>query len=63
MIAAIAEELNSKVCVTREKRAILECLEDPEIDRRMTLEKRDAKVHVLPMGWLGYEVRVQSYLC
>ncbi len=34
----------------------MDCLEDPNIEKRLTLQKSLAKVHVLPMGHLGYQV-------
>ena len=54
--SAIAEDLNCRVCVTREKKAILDCLEDPALEKRLTLDPRQAKVHVLPMRQLNYQV-------
>ena len=54
---AIAEALGSKVCVTNEKRSILDCLEDSRINALITPSKIQAKVHVLKMGQLRYEVK------
>ncbi len=59
--SAIAEELNCKICVTREKKTIMDCLEDPNIEKRLTLQKSLAKVHVLPMGHLGYQVGTVNF--
>jgi hypothetical protein len=53
---AIAEALGSKVCVTGEKKTILDCLEDPSIDKLLTKDGNQAKVHVLKMGQLRHDV-------
>ncbi|OWF46657.1 DNA cross-link repair 1A protein [Mizuhopecten yessoensis] len=50
---AIAKALNSKICVTREKKAVLDCLEDSTLQESITLSPNEAKVHVLPMAKLN----------
>ncbi|XP_064630523.1 serine-rich adhesin for platelets-like isoform X2 [Lineus longissimus] len=50
---AIAEALSCKVCVNKDKKDILECLEDQHIKDILTLRWEDTKVHVLPMGQLN----------
>ena len=42
--------------MTREKLAILECLEDKGLEKRLTLKPLEAKVHVIPMNHLRIQV-------
>ena len=42
--------------MTSEKKTVLLCLEDNAITKRLTLKSRDAKVHVLSMSKLTYNV-------
>ncbi|KAI9592460.1 beta-lactamase-like protein [Syncephalis fuscata] len=50
---AIANALSSKIYVTDEKRRILNCLEDPQLDALLTSEPSEAKVHVVSMFQLN----------
>lgn len=52
-----------KICVTREKKNILDCLEDPRINARITLRWQDAGLHVLPMKELNCKVEEHQCLC
>ena len=61
-MTAIAEALNCKICVTRDKKKILDCLEDADINKRITLSAMEAKVHVVPMKELNYKVVVVSFI-
>lgn len=56
IFVAIAETLDCKICVLREKKLILECLEDESLRQRLTLMKHEARVHVLAMNQLNYNV-------
>ena len=56
-LLAIAEALGSKVCVSQDKKAILDCLDSERISQLLTTDPRLASVHVLPMGRLTIEVR------
>jgi len=49
-IAAIAETLDCKICVSREKKLILECIENESLCQRLTLMKHEARVHVVAMN-------------
>ncbi|XP_033756981.1 LOW QUALITY PROTEIN: DNA cross-link repair 1A protein-like [Pecten maximus] len=53
IFTAIAKALNSKICVTREKKSVLDCLEDSKLQEIITLSPNEAKVHVLPMAKLN----------
>ncbi len=53
----LAGTLGLEVFVTREKRVILECLENPEITSVLTTDPCSAGLHVLPMGKLNINVR------
>ncbi|KAL4231248.1 DNA cross-link repair 1A protein [Mactra antiquata] len=50
---AIAQALNCKVCVTREKYNVLNCLEDNEWKQKLSLKWEDSGIHVLPMNKLN----------
>ncbi|XP_046548367.1 DNA cross-link repair 1A protein-like [Haliotis rubra] len=52
VFSAIADALQSKVCVKRDKKVIIECLEDQHLQKMVTLDPKEARVHVLPMGKL-----------
>ncbi|XP_013385762.1 DNA cross-link repair protein SNM1-like [Lingula anatina] len=58
---AIAEAIQSRVCVTREKYRILQCLDDNKLDGMLTTKWTEAKVHVLPMGKLKLDT-LQEHL-
>ncbi|KAI8645049.1 DNA repair metallo-beta-lactamase-domain-containing protein [Parasitella parasitica] len=51
----IAKTLNSKIFVTDQKRAILECFHDQELEARLTDQGREAQVHVIPLGHIQAE--------
>lgn len=53
---ALAEALESRVCVTREKEGILRCLQWPALEGLLTTSPLAAKVHVLPMKKLNIKV-------
>ena len=55
-IPAIAEALNCKISVVRDKKSVLDCLDDPELSSRVSLRWQDSGLHVLPMGKLNYKV-------
>ena len=55
-ITAVAEALNCKISVSRDKKAVLDCLDDPELSARVSLRWQDSGLHVLPMGKLNYQV-------
>ena len=53
---AIADALDCKIKVTREKKSILDCLEDEGLGARLTLKDNEAQVHVLKMNELNLTV-------
>lgn len=61
-ILAIAEALNCKICVTRDKKAVLDCLDDSPLSARVSLRWQDSGLHVLPMGKLNYKVGSVKYV-
>ena len=56
LASGLAGTLGLKVFVTREKKVILECLENPEIVSVLTADPWSAGLHVLPMGKLNMNV-------
>ncbi|XP_078668778.1 DNA cross-link repair 1A protein-like isoform X2 [Branchiostoma floridae x Branchiostoma belcheri] len=58
---AIAEALCCKVCVTREKKNTLDCLESDQVKRLVTLNGLETRIHVLPMKDLKFN-NLKSYL-
>ena len=44
------------MCVSKEKKAILECLESPAILDSLTSDYNQSCLHVLPMGKLNLKV-------
>ena len=56
LFTAIAETLDSKICVAREKKLILDCLEDERLCQRLTLMKHEARVHVVAMKQINITV-------
>jgi len=57
-VAAIAETLDCKICVSREKKSVLECLVNESLCQRLTLTKQEARVHVVAMNQINYTVCV-----
>ncbi|GFO50345.1 DNA cross-link repair 1a protein [Plakobranchus ocellatus] len=55
IFAAIAEALDSKICVMNDKKKVLDCLEDTHLKSRVTLNWSAGRVHVLPMGKLNQQ--------
>ena len=53
---ALAEALGSRVCVTKEKEGILQCLQWPALEGLLTIAPLTAQVHVLPMKKLNLKV-------
>ena len=58
---ALAEALDSKICVTKEKERILGCLQWPALQSLLTTAPLTARVHVLPMKKLNVNVCVFSH--
>lgn len=58
---AVAETLNSKICVTRDKKKVLDCLDDAELQARLTLDWSEGQVHVLPMGKLNQKALFEHH--
>ncbi|GFS11471.1 DNA cross-link repair 1A protein [Elysia marginata] len=52
---AIAKAIDSKICVMNDKKKVLDCLEDPDLKSRVTLDWSAGCVHVLPMGKLNQQ--------
>uniref|UniRef100_A0A5S6R1I3 DNA repair metallo-beta-lactamase domain-containing protein n=1 Tax=Trichuris muris TaxID=70415 RepID=A0A5S6R1I3_TRIMR len=61
IFAAVAEALDCKICVERPKLQVLNCLEDAALKTRLTLEKSDTFLHVMPMGSITKK-RLADYL-
>ena len=51
---AIAEVLGVKVCVSKEKKSILNCLESASISDMITTDYSSSCLHVLPMGKINH---------
>lgn len=49
----IAYDLDIKICVTRDKFNILECIEDKQLMKYLTLNPNETRLHVLPMSYLN----------
>ena len=56
IITAIADALNCKICVTRDKKMVLDCLDDMTMKARVSMCWQDSGLHVLPMNKLNYKV-------
>ncbi|CDW54292.1 DNA cross link repair 1A protein [Trichuris trichiura] len=50
MFAAIAEAFDCKICVEKLKMQVLNCLDDAPLRERLTLQKKDTFLHVMPMA-------------
>lgn len=57
----IAKALNSKIFAPPNKMKMCECLEDPELNARLTSNPRDAQVHMTPLMEIRPET-LQEYL-
>ena len=55
---AIAEALNIKIFVTRDKMRVIECLENEKLKNMVTLNSNETNLHVLPMGKLNIKVQL-----
>lgn len=47
---AIASSMNCRIWASHDKQRILRCIQDEEIQARLTSDKHSARVHVLPMA-------------
>lgn len=56
--AAIAEVLGVRICVSREKKAVLDCLDCPALSDVLTTDYSQSCLHVLPMAKLNLTVSV-----
>lgn len=54
--AAIAEVLGVKICVSKEKKAVLDCLESTHLSNSLTTDYSKSCLHVLPMAKLNMTV-------
>lgn len=63
LIVAIAEALDSRIFVQRDKKAILDCLDDLSLSSRLTRNDNEARVHVVSMSALSYQVTNKICLC
>ncbi|KFD61523.1 hypothetical protein M514_26336 [Trichuris suis] len=50
IFAAIAEAFDCKICVERSKMQVLNCIDDASLRARLTLQKTDTFLHVMPMA-------------
>ncbi|XP_071170820.1 DNA cross-link repair 1A protein-like isoform X1 [Mytilus edulis] len=55
IFTAIARRFDCKICVQRDKYKVLECLEDPDLSARLTLDANETFLHVLPMKKLNLQ--------
>ena len=55
-LVAIADDLDTKICVRRDKMQVLECLDYQSLTRRLTMKLNEARVHVVNMGQLNITV-------
>ncbi|XP_063435475.1 DNA cross-link repair 1A protein-like isoform X2 [Mytilus trossulus] len=55
IFTAIARRFDCKICVQRDKYKVLECLEDPDLTARLTLDGNETFLHVLPMKKLNLQ--------
>lgn len=53
---AVADALGCKICVMRDKKNVLDCLEDIGLRERISLNFNDSCLHVLPMNKLNPKV-------
>lgn len=53
---AVADALGCKICVMRDKKNVLDCLEDISLSERISLNFTDSCLHVLPMNKLNPKV-------
>jgi DNA cross-link repair 1A protein len=53
IFASIASELNAKICVSRDKKNIIDCLEDKQLASAVTLNPNETNLHVVQMGQLN----------
>ena len=60
---AIAEALNSKIFVRRDKKQILDCLDDALLCQRLTVDMKQAGVHVVNMAQLNIQVTGIPRIC
>lgn len=62
MFKAIASSLNCLVWASTDKQKTLRCIQDEEIQARLTSDKYSARVHVVPMMDLKPQVTMISSL-
>lgn len=55
-LLAVADALGCKICVMRDKKNVLDCLEDVSLRNRISLNFNDSCLHVLPMNKLNPKV-------
>lgn len=54
--AAIADVLGVKICVSKEKKAVLDCLECTSLSDSLTTDYSKSCLHILPMAKLNLKV-------
>ena len=54
---AIAMDQDFKIGVTKAKMTLLNCLDDEDLKKRLTLDYSQAQIHVLPLGGITLKVR------
>lgn len=59
---AILEELNCKLWAQPSKRDVFHCLNDKTIISALTENSVEAKVHVLPMNYLRFNVSILKFI-
>ncbi|XP_072042266.1 LOW QUALITY PROTEIN: uncharacterized protein [Amphiura filiformis] len=58
---AIAKALDCMVCVLRDKKNILDCLEDKDINAKITLNPHQSRLHVVTMATISHQ-KLKDYL-
>ncbi|XP_042192869.1 DNA cross-link repair 1A protein isoform X2 [Callorhinchus milii] len=53
---AIADVLGFKVCVSRDKLAILQCLESEQVNSAITVDWESSQFHLLPMMQINFKI-------
>lgn len=61
VFAAIAEVLGVKICVSKEKAAVLGCLENPVLFKSLTTDFTESCLHVVPMAKLNLRDLVEYH--
>lgn len=53
----LAQELKVKVWISDERRRVVNCMQCPHTEKRLTRDAKDATIHILTLGHVRYPVR------